>query len=214
MDERNQIVSSDMSHHETVDYWGASDYIIDAKTGIHVDFMYFRTDFMQEQIERVLLHHQAQMGYSTAFWHTVQQSLSIYDRNDWFTQLQTLSQQPYPDALVKNIITLNMPLLADIATSYKAQILKAIERNDVISLNHRVTAFLASYFDILFAINRRPHPGEKRLMQFALQCDKQPHNMQTDVMMLLNEVAQPQQVPTVIDALVENLKELVENEVG
>lgn len=211
MQERDQIVLPDAIERERNDYWGASDNFTDAVTGVEIDCMYLQTSFMQDQVERVLIRHEAQMGYSTAFWHTVKQSLLIYDRATWFSDLQQLSQQPYPDALADNIISLNLPLLADIATSYHAQIEKAIKRSDRISLNHRLTAFLASYFDILFAINRTPHPGEKRLLAFARQCNIQPENMESDLTGLLQSVSTPsEKTLNTIDSLVMNLKKLVE----
>ena len=51
--------------------------------------------------------------------------------------------------------------------SYDAQIRKAASRGDKIAVNHRMAAFMESYFDVLFALNRRTHPGEKRLDKLA-----------------------------------------------
>ena len=51
--------------------------------------------------------------------------------------------------------------------AYDGQILKAARRNDTVSINHRVSAFLESYFDLLYALNRKTHPGEKRLLSLC-----------------------------------------------
>jgi len=47
-----------------------------------------------------------------------------------------------------------------------------------VNVNHRVAAVLASYFDILFAVNRALHPGEKRLLgQASRHCPQRPARM-------------------------------------
>ena len=72
--------------------------------------------------------------------------------------------------------------------SYYEQIEKAIKRSDIVSINHRISAFLASYFDVIFAVNSLLHPGEKRLIKFALNnCKQLPENFEKNIELLLNQ---------------------------
>lgn len=41
------------------------------------------------------------------------------------------------------------------------QIEKILIRKDIVSINYSVAAFLESYLNIIFAINRLTHSGEK-----------------------------------------------------
>ena len=73
----------------------------------------------------------------------------------------------YPEKLKENIISNNLKLLSGMLPSYDRQIKKAWQRADLVSINHRVTEFLASYFDIIFALNEMTHPGEKRMQSIC-----------------------------------------------
>jgi hypothetical protein len=73
----------------------------------------------------------------------------------------------YPQQLARAVVQRSLPVLGAIISSYKPQIQAAFLRQDLVSLNHPVAAWLSSYFDILFAANRRFHPGEKRLLVHA-----------------------------------------------
>ena len=106
----------------------------------------------------------------------------LFDRAGWFHQLQQWANQPYPEPLRRAVTAKNYPILRSSQSSYLYQIERAIERRDLVSINHRVAALLASYFDVLFALNRVPHPGEKRLIQLARRvCPKAPHDMPAQV---------------------------------
>jgi hypothetical protein len=84
------------------------------------------------------------------------------------------------------IIAKNHPILRNVSSGYLQQIGSAVKRRDVVSLNHRVAAFLASYFDVLFALNFVPHPGEKRLIHYAeTLCAKRPPLLREQVEALL-----------------------------
>ncbi len=172
-----------------LDFFGPGDEWKDAGTGIHFDAMYFGLEWLKEQVERPLKHHQPSLGYTTAFAYTVSRSRILYDPQGKFAALQKVASAPYPEALREAIVRYNYPLLRETISSYFAQLKKAVARHDLVSVNHRMAAFTASYFDIIFAVNRALHPGEKRLVQFARDLPSLPENFEQDVTETLSAAA-------------------------
>jgi Domain of unknown function (DUF4037) len=176
------------------EFWEPGDEWIANSTGTVVDIMYRTPAWIAEQLDRVLNRHQASVGYSTCFVHNVHHSRVFYDCDGWFESLRKMTQRPYAEALRKAIIAKNHPILRSTLSSYLHQIEVALIRRDLPSLNHRITAMLASYFDILFAVNRVFHPGEKRLLAYALaKCHKRPPRIEVQVNTLLTSIAETSQ---------------------
>jgi hypothetical protein len=163
-------------------YWGQGDEWYHAPTGIEVDIVYFDTQWMVDQIHRVIGQNEASLGYTTCLWHTVRNAQVLYDPQGWLQTLQKKASADYPDRLQRNIIGLNHPVLREVVPAYTNQLTKAVKRHDIVSVNHRLTALLASYFDIIFAVNRVLHPGEKKLMDLALsRCESLPQDFAIEV---------------------------------
>lgn len=169
-------------------FWEPGDEWIDGETGMTVDAMFRTTPWIEDQLDRVLRRHEAAVGYSTCFWYNVRNSWALFERSGWFKVIQEKANQGYPEELKRAIVAKNHPILRRNMSSYLHQIELSLQRHDAVSVNHRVTAMLASYFDIVFAVNEQPHPGEKRLVQFAQAlCPKLPTAMAERVRALLSE---------------------------
>ena len=193
-------------------FWEPGDEWVASQTGNVVDLMYRSPSWIEEQFDRVLSRHQASVGYSTCFIYNVLHSLSLLDRDGWFASLAARARQPYPEALRAAIIAKNHPILRSTLSSYVHQIKLAIGRDDQVSVNHRITALLASYFDILFAVNRTFHPGEKRLLAYALaSCPKRPPDLQQQVTAILSAIPAVAQYDLIarVNALLDGLDELL-----
>jgi molybdopterin biosynthesis enzyme MoaB len=191
-------------------FWEPGDEWIDSSSGCGVDVMYRTPHWIEEQLERVLIQHQASVGYSTCFWWNVLTSTPVYDRSGWFKQLKQRVNQPYPERLKKAIIAKNYPILRRNISSYAHQIELAIARNDSVSILHRTTALLASYFDLIFAINGVPHPGEKRLVeQVKKLCSNVPPGMAEQIQSITDSISSPTCLLTNLNALVDGLEQLL-----
>jgi len=190
-------------------FWEPGDEWIDNPTGTRVDIMFRTTRWIEDQLDRVLLRHEASVGYSTCFWYNVRNSQILFDRSGWFHNTQHRAKQTYPDELRTAIIAKNHPILRNNMSSYLHQIELALQRGDALSVNHRTTAMLASYFDIVFAVNKQLHPGEKRLVRFAQQlCPKLPAGMAEQVAELLSALPDGP-VPQRVNALLDGLDDLL-----
>jgi hypothetical protein len=94
---------------------------------------------------------------------------------------------------------------------YSHQIEKAVRRGDQVSVNHRVSALLASYFDVIFAFNRVLHPGEKRLLEHATRlCPCLPENMAERVTSVVRAAGQgDEQLIDEVNRLVDGIEKMV-----
>ncbi|MBD2231089.1 DUF4037 domain-containing protein [Phormidium tenue] len=187
-----RAVASKFTRRAEVDnnFWEPSDAWIDEHTSIRVDVMFRRTDWIEAQLTRVLDEHQASVGYSTCFWHNLLSSQILFDRRGWLRALQATAQRPYPEELRQAVVAKNFPILRHTLSAYTRELEHSVRRGDRVSTNHRVAALLASYFDVVFAINSVPHPGEKRLVQLAeARCDRLPDKMSEQVDNLISAVS-------------------------
>lgn len=139
------------------------------KDGVDIDILYRNIEAFTNDVSYVVEKFNAYNGYTTCMWHNLLHSRILYDTDDKFRKMQERFDIPYPDKLKDNIISKNMRLLTGNLPSYDMQIKKALKRGDMVSVNHRTAAFMESYFDIIFALNKLTHPGEKRMVQYAIQ---------------------------------------------
>ena len=172
-----------------------------------VDIMYRKPSDIEGNINWVWKNHNACVGYTTCFVFNVKNSIIFYDKNNWYKSLQDSVSGDYPKELQQNIIAKNLPLLNfKLVASFVEQVEKAIKREDLISVNHRLSAFLASYFDVLFAKNKILHCGEKRLKNYALNnCKLLPKNFENDI----NDLFTKENKVTILKSLANNLKEII-----
>jgi predicted nucleotidyltransferase len=184
-------------------YWETEDDGELRSPQIGIEIIYRNFGWIENELERTLVDYETNVGYSTCFWSNYLHSEILYDRDSRLKTLQEKVTIEFPFQLKKNIIAKNYPLLRDSITSYYFQIQKSLKRNDYISINHRVAALLASYFDVLFAINELPHPGEKKLISIIQkQCNFIPNNMEVNINRILANNT---------DSLLEDIHTLIDN---
>jgi predicted nucleotidyltransferase len=163
-------------------YWETEDDGFMKEGNIPVELIYRDLNWIEGVLNSLLMDFRGSIGYSTCFWANFMSSIILYDKEGKLASLQEKYRILYPVQLKKDIIKKNYPLLKQEMFSYYHQIEKALLRQDLISVNHRIAALFASYFDIIFAYNEMAHPGEKKLLRIIKENNlKVPENMEENI---------------------------------
>ena len=135
--------------------------------GVDIDLLYRDLAAFTADVAEVVERFQPRNAYTTCMWHNLLTCKVVYDRDGRLVQAKERFSVPYPRQLKENILARGWKLLHGAMPAYDAQLVKAVKRGDLISVNHRTAGFLETYFDFLFALNEATHPGEKRLIQLC-----------------------------------------------
>lgn len=150
--------------------------------GIEVEFIYRNVIDIDKSLENLTVRTNVSHGYSTCYLDNLLNSKILFDKNGILKELKSKYSNSYSNELKDAIINYNYPILYDKMPSLYYQIEKAIKRNDLHSINHRVTAYFEMYYDVLFALNKKTHPGEKRLIELAKTLPILPLHFEEDIL--------------------------------
>lgn len=178
--------------------------------GVDIDLLYRDLDSFTAALAETVEQFRPQNGYTTCMWHNLLNCKIIYDRNGRLARAKARFQVPYPSQLRKSILDHSWKLLHAALPAYDAQLSKALRREDLVSVNHRTTAFLESYFDYLFALNEKTHPGEKRLIPLCRQtCERLPAHFEENISQLFSSLyTKPAQATAILQEMLAELQDI------
>lgn len=181
------------------------------KNGIDMDILYRNLEDFCAGLSYVVEQCQPYNGYTTCMWHNLKTCRIIYDRDGHLQAAKNRFDVPYPEKLRANILDRSWKLLRGAMPAYELQINKAVTRGDLVSINHRTAAFLEAYFDLLFALNRQTHPGEKRLIPLCREsCATLPERFEENLSALFSHLfAQPEKVPEDLNVILSELTKIM-----
>ena len=178
--------------------------------GTELNIIYRNLDEFLAGIDRVVEHYEVLDGCTTCMWHDLLTGRIAYDKGGLLAAAKEKYQVPYPQKLKDNIISHHMNLIKYGIPSYILQIDKAMKRGDMVNINQSVNRFLSSYFDILFALNEKKHPGEKRLVQVSLdECGILPARFELNIRLLLNSMFKDPAAISVVELMVTEMEKVI-----
>lgn len=123
--------------------------------------------WFEDQLDRVLVRHEASIGYSTTWWHNVRSSLPLAEHGHWYTELRQRAAQPYPEPLRRRGGGAQPPHPAQHPLVPRTQDRRRAGPTGLTGGAGPHGRAAGQLLDVLFAANRVPHPGEKRLVRWV-----------------------------------------------
>lgn len=178
--------------------------------GTELNIIYRDLNECLAALARVAEDHAPLNSCTTSLWHSLLTGRIAYDKGGRLAAAKEKYDIPYPQELKNNIISYHMNLIKYGMPSFVAQIEKAMKRGDMVNITYCVNCFFASYFDIIFALNEKLHPGEKRLVQVCLEeCSVLPANFELNIRLLCGNMCKDPATISVVNTMVAELEKTI-----
>ena len=151
--------------------WGLEDWLhIDRRP---VELIYFNLDDLQAHVAQAYGQGLGDEGFATALLYIIATGHPLFDVTGEVAALRERLHAQFPEPTRNLLLTHHTPLLG----TYVKHLRLAQARGDLLSVQHRRYTVQMVFFNLLFTLNRRYHPGEKRLLIHAARCPLQPADL-------------------------------------
>lgn len=133
--------------------------------GTRVRLVYRSLDALTDEVSQVVDGARALRTGTTDLWNKVTKSSVLFDPTGRAAATQARFSVPFPHALQRAVVQLHWPLLSDGLESFSTQAIRAFHRGDWFEGHRAAVAFLASAFELVFAVNGQPYSGGARLIE-------------------------------------------------
>jgi hypothetical protein len=141
-----------------------------AVAGRLIELVYIRMADVSAEVEAAYRDGFAEEGFTTGRLFCFAHDHIVRDPAGCLGAQQARLKASYPEALRRAILRRQCTRLA----LYTGQLRTGQQRGDLLYAQQIRTKLQNVYFDLLFAVNRRYHPGEKRLLVYAERCPLRP----------------------------------------
>jgi hypothetical protein len=185
--------------------WGLEDHF--ALAGRNAELIYVSLDELLADVEQAYGAGLEGEGFTTANLNYVANGRPQYDSTGELLALRARLLAAYPEATRRRLLASHPELLR----VYLAQLRRAQARGDLLYVQHRRYTAQMVFFNALFALNRRYHPGEKRLLIHAERCPLRPADCAERWSHVARIPADDMALADALGELVEDLCKLIED---
>ena len=188
--------------------WGLEDSL--AVDGRPVELIYFNLDELKTLADQAYDTGLNSEGYATALLYLVAAGRPIHDPTGALRALRERLNDEFPEATRTTLLRQHPPLLR----VYLDHLRLAQRRADLLAVQHRRYTLQMVFFNLLFTLNRRFHPGEKRLLLHMERCPIRPGDCARRWNNAARLQADDPALAVELHSLVEDLIRLIERDTG
>ncbi len=148
--------------------WGLEDHF--SVGGRPFELIYRRWDDIVGEVDRAYDVGLPSQGFTTAILYAIAHGLPLHDPSGELGSAKDRLSREFPEATRTALLRREPPLLR-----FNLKLLQQAQgRSDLLFAQQVRYKLQMLFFDVLFALNRMYHPGEKRLLEHVRRCPIRP----------------------------------------